>query len=174
MDLSIFERVFALRDEARKMQLSAGATELPDLKRSRKGVDIAQAPSLPDEKIASDLLARAAALLGEANKIRSKDDRPSSTFASELLRAASTPLPIFDESDLDGDRAAPVDKAGRNAFTIELAAPVEERGPAPAKKRPPKKKKDGGGVTPKSTAKKTTKTTAKKTTKKSIKKSAKK
>jgi len=71
-DLSIFARVFKLRDEAWASQLPPG-----------------------------NLLAQAVALSEQADKAKSeKGTRSTRSAITELLRAASAPLPVLDESGL--------------------------------------------------------------------------
>jgi hypothetical protein len=147
MDLSIFERIFALRDEARKAQLGADAPDLSELTRGGGRGEVADLPSLPQEELAADLMARAAALREQANKAEST--RPSRTAIAELLDAASAPLSVFDESDLASERAAPANQNEENAFTSALEPRVEETRPVTAKKDAPKKKKRDGGTTKK-------------------------
>jgi hypothetical protein len=149
MDLSIFERVFALRDEARKAQLGADAPDLSELSRGTGRGEVADLPSLPQEELAADLMARGAALREQANKVEEKSTRPSRTAIADLLDAASAPLPVFNESDLASDRTAPAAKTEAKAFTRALESRGEMPRPVPAKKDPPRKKKRDGLTTKK-------------------------
>ena len=152
MDLSILERVFALRDEARQAQLGADAPDLSNLSRGADSGEVVHPPSLPHEKLAADFMARAVALHEQAKKPKSKKDHASRGAIAELLHVASARLPAFDESDLALERAAPIDKTEEKAVTSALETGVEEPRPAPARKNAPRKKnvpreKKGGGGT---------------------------
>ena len=68
MDLSVFEQIFALRDEARKAQLSADAPDLSHLPRGEENGEAVPAPTLPHEELAADLMVRAVALRERATK----------------------------------------------------------------------------------------------------------
>jgi hypothetical protein len=150
MDLSTFERVFALRDEASKA-LGAEDLDLPDLSRTDHAGNVVHPSSSPNEKIAASLMKRAVALHEKATKESGKGEEPLRADLDELLQAASAPLPVFEESELATDRPAPAGKSGKGENTGAFAAPapppasdesepVTDR-PAPTRKTDTSKKK---------------------------------
>jgi hypothetical protein len=141
MDLSIFDRVFALRDEARKAQLGATAPDLPELTGGSGAGKVAEVPPLPQQELAVDLMGRAAALRTQANKVDANSSGLPRTAVAELLDAASAALPVFDESELSGGGTAPADKNAVNSFTSAVEARHEDPGRVAANKDVRERKK---------------------------------
>ena len=129
MDLSIIDRVFALRDAARKADLGANALDLSPLSRG-DNARMEQPTGLPDDKVATKLMSHALELAAEANAKTVIDPR-ASAYVADLLAAASAPLPMFDESEL-----ANVDRLPAQPPAV---VPPETRPPAaqPPNTRPP-------------------------------------
>lgn len=140
MDLSIFDQVFALRDEARNADLAADAPDLSSLGRGTNIGKIVTPPSPPNEKPAADLMARAVALHEQATRSEGKNDRASRSAIAELLKSASARLPTFDESDLATERIAMIDKTEESTIASEPETGVEKARPTPVKKAAPQKK----------------------------------
>ena len=142
MDLSVFERVFALRDEVREADLDADAPDLSSLSGEKgQGEEVVRPPSLPREKLAADFMKRAAELHEQANPGRDKQDLSTGAAVAELLEAASAPLPIFDPSDLVTGRVAPVPEAASSVASGAVETPVAEPSPPTGKKDAPKGKR---------------------------------
>ena len=98
MDLSIFEKAFALRDEAEKAELGAESLEAADLRRMAEGVDNTQPLRPPQEDIVARLMMAAGQLRAEASASAQKQGPPSTDFIVALLTGASAPLDVIDES----------------------------------------------------------------------------
>lgn len=158
MDLSIFERVFALRDEVRKAEFSADAPDLSTLRRSAERGETADPPTLPQEELAADLMARASALHAQAAQSDEKTTGNSRSAIAALLQAASAPLPAFNADDLSTDGGAPPQKPRTKAVALAEPRPAKLTGRSGAtkteakpqtrqssKKRVPRKKHPGGG-----------------------------
>jgi hypothetical protein len=143
MDLSIFERIFAMRDEVRKAQPGGDGRDYANLGSGTSGGAVATPPSLPDEKLAADLMARAVALRQQVSKTEGKAQYTSRAVTAELLQAASTPFPVFGGSALGTDHTAPTDKTDDSAFPSELRTHVAQPRRAAVKKRAPQGRKDG-------------------------------
>jgi hypothetical protein len=162
MDLSVFERIFALRDEARKARLGGEGPDLSSLSRVADGGRAAPL-DLPDEKLAADLMARAVALREQANKSLSTVDSTSREVAAGLLQAASAPLRTFDAAELDAGRAGLSAKSGRDVFAFVPEAAIAARRPATVGSRSPKAKaRERASGTARTSTKKPTAKTGKK------------
>jgi hypothetical protein len=104
MDPAMLERAFALRDEVQKSQIGANGPDLSKLAGSVERAARRQLPSLPDDKLAIDLMKRAVALREQANEARNGQGRSSDEQIMELLRGAAAPLRAFDNADLAAER----------------------------------------------------------------------
>jgi hypothetical protein len=162
MDLSVFERIFALRDEARKARLGGEGPDLSSLGRVAGGGRAAPL-DLPDEKLAADLMARAVALREQATKSLGTVDSSSREVAVNLLQAASAPLRSFDAAELDAGRASLPAKGARDVFAFAPEAAIAARRPATVGGRSPTAKaKERASGTATTSAKKPTAKTGKK------------
>lgn len=153
MDLSLFERALALRDEARKTRLGANTPDLSKLIRGGKKRDAIDPSSLLENKIASDLMARASAVLKQSGKSVGQADTSFRSAMVELLRAASMPLPVLKSADIATTGVpgtdTPVRKTGDTTRPPRVGAPkaaskgkarVSKETKARTKKTPAKKK----------------------------------
>ena len=103
MDLSIIERVFALREEMDKAQLGLDAPELAELERENDPERFKRLEHPRDEQMAAAFVARAIELDAESEKWHEAARAPESRSRREivdLLAAASAPLPVFEDADL--------------------------------------------------------------------------
>jgi hypothetical protein len=104
IDPSLLERAFALSDEVQKAQLGADGPDLAKLAKFAERATTTKPPSLPDDKLAFDLMKRAIALREQANE-PTKDERLTSREAvTEMLRGATKPLRVFDKAELAVER----------------------------------------------------------------------
>ena len=113
MDLSLLERAFALRDEARKASFGANTPDLSKLIRGGEKRGAVDPSSLLENKIASELMTRASAALKQANKYAGQTDTSFRSTMLEVLRAASTPLPVLKSADIPATGVPGTDKPVR-------------------------------------------------------------
>jgi len=135
MDLSIFEKAFALRDEAEKAELGAESLEAADLRRLAEGVNNTQPLRPPPEDVVAQLMMRAGQLREEASASAQKQGPPSTDFIVALLTAASAAIDAIDESAFASD--------GRVVVNEVVDIPTEPISKPPKAKRPARKKSAG-------------------------------
>jgi hypothetical protein len=154
MDLSLFERAFALRDEARKARLGDSAPDLSKLVRGVERRDTVDPAGLLESEVALDLMTRASALLGQANRAAGKTDTSSRKAMAQLLRAASARLPRLKSADMTTPQPARADspdrkvaKAGSASRTRNAKAAAKEK-PRVSPGKKARKKKTSARKTP--------------------------
>jgi hypothetical protein len=131
MDLSIIEKLFALREEMEKAQLGVDVPDLAELERENDEELFKRLERLPDEKIAASLMVRALELDADADKWHEAaraPDQPSRREIVELLTAASAPLPMFDDMELTSVAVPPAP-----------AEPIVTRAPSRPSRRAPER-----------------------------------
>ena len=137
MDLSIIERVFALREEMEKAQLGLDAPELGELERENDPERFKRLEHPRDEQMAAAFVARALELDAEAEKWHEAARAPeagSRREIVELLAAASAPLPVFDENEL---ASAAVPSPSPPAEPVVTRPPVRPPVREPVREREP-------------------------------------
>ena len=146
MDLSIFEKAFALRDEARKAQLDAASLDLTDIHDLGKLGDKGELITPPHEDLAARFMSQAAALYREA-RVQGNEKSPTNAFLASVLAAATAPMGRVDVSALGIETlVAPATVANTAPKAATKAAPKSSRAapkaatkPKPRLKRKPKK-----------------------------------
>ena len=140
MDLSIFEKAFALRDEAEKAEFGAESLEAADLRRIAEGVDNTQPLRPPQEDVVARLMMQAGQLREEASASAQKQGPPPTDFIVALLTAASAPLDTIDESAFATDGRVVVTEVG-DIPTGPPAKPPKAKRTARKKSAGPRRKK---------------------------------
>lgn len=173
MDLSIIERVFALRDEMEKAQIGLDVPELAELERENDPERFKRLEHPADEQMAARFVARAIELDAESEKWHEAAHAPeprSRPEIVELLAAASAPLPTFDEAELGSvavpeppptepvvtrpPTRPPVREPGRERAREPIAEPVRDAAPRDADAPPAKPRRKTAKKKPKKPKKK--------------------
>ncbi|HKH91361.1 MAG TPA: hypothetical protein VKA54_06135 [Gemmatimonadaceae bacterium] len=136
MDLSIIERVFALREEMEKAQLGVDSPDLAEPGREADPELFKRLSQTPDERVAAGFMARALELEAEsAQWIESANapERRSRQDVVELLAAATAPLPAFKPTDFATVVVEPGREPGREPEREPGRGPEREPGHTPGR-----------------------------------------
>ena len=139
MDSSIFEKAFALRDEAQRAQLDASSLDLSDSHGLAESADKGELISPPQADLAARFLRQAVALHEEASTPH-KQDASTTAFLASVLAAATAPIGRVDASALALDVTVASETVAKAApKAASKAAPKAAPKPKPRLKRKPKK-----------------------------------